>query len=133
MGNVKLDTVRQGVKLISKLMSEADQIGKADGKVTKSEIKELVDQFGDGGKMDAALNKVFKYVQASTGHSAPTTEEINKALSTAMKNIAKADKGAPGLSASEQKSLATTWKSIVDFAVEYKGTTVDQIMYPGHE
>ncbi len=130
---VKLDTVREGVELLSALMVQADEFGKADGKVSKYELKKLVDQFGDGGSMDAALNNLFKYVQASSGNTSPTTGEIDKALSTAMASIAKADKGLPGLDDKEQAALAKTWKSIVEFAVEYKGSSIDDLVSVGHE
>jgi hypothetical protein len=132
MANIKLDTVRAGVKLLSAVMKEADNQGRADGKVSAKEIKSFIDQFGDGGKLDDAMNKLFKYAQASTGKAAPTATEINKALSQAMKSIANADTNKNGLSASEEKTLAKTWKSIVEFATEYKGTSVDDIVAQGN-
>lgn len=132
MANVNLNTVRAGVRLLSAVMKEADNLGRSDGKVSKRDIENLKDTFGDGGALDKALDKVYRYTAAKTDKAAPTISDVNKALADAMKSIAKGDKnGDRALDTRETRQLAETWKAVVDFSKEYRGYSVDDIVMPG--
>jgi hypothetical protein len=134
MANVSLNSVRSGVRLLSSVLKEADNIGRTDGKVSRTDIQNLKDTFGDGGTLDAALDKVHRYAAAKTGKPSPTVADINDALSDAMRNIAKSDKnGNKKVDAAEERQLAATWKAVVEFSKEYKGVSIDQIVSQGHE
>lgn len=132
MAGVKLDTVRAGVKLLSGVLKAAEsEVGNANGRVTKTELRNIKDMYGDGGSLDAALTNIVKYAQAKYKVESPSISQLNSALADAMKNAAKADTNkSDNLSPTEQKKLATTWKSIVDFAADYKGTRVSDVISP---
>lgn len=131
MASVKLDTVRAGVRLLSGLLKKADFEGDVNGKVTKRELREFKDSYGDGGSMDAALDKVYRYAQAKYHVVTPTVAQLNKALADAMKNSAKADTNRDkGLDAAESRKMAATWKSVVEFSKDYQGMSVRDIMHP---
>ncbi|MBI3180902.1 MAG: hypothetical protein HYZ28_02025 [Myxococcales bacterium] len=131
MASVKLDTVRNGVKLLSGLLKEADFQGNESGKVSKRELRDFIDNWGDGGSLDDALKKVYRYAQAKYGTQAPSIQELNRALADAMRNAAKADKDhSKTLSVSERRALATTWKAVVEFAKDYRGSSVSDILHP---
>ena len=128
MPNIKLDTVRSGVKLLSGLMKRADEYNTDDGKVSRRDLTTLLGDWGDKGSMDTAMKAVLRYTQNRYDTGSPTYSEINKALGTAMKAIAKADKNkSKDLSATEMKTLAKTWDAIVDFSKEYKGSSVEEL------
>lgn len=125
----KVDDVRAGVKLLSGLMKKIDSEGDANKAVTKSELTDFVDSWGDGASLDAALSKVFRYAQARFDVSEPTIAQLNKALSDAMKGVAKGDLDKSGdVSATEKKALAATWKAVIDFSTDYKGSSVRDVM-----
>lgn len=132
MAGVKLDTVRAGVKLLSGVLKAAEQeMGNGNGKITRTELRNIKDMYGDGGSLDAALTNIVKYAQAKYGVSSPSVSQLNAALADAMRNAAKADTNkSDNLSPTEQKKLATTWKSIVDFAADYKGSRVSDVVAP---
>ncbi|MEW5740747.1 MAG: hypothetical protein AB1938_17600 [Myxococcota bacterium] len=131
MASVKLDTVRSGVKLLSGLLKKADQEWNSNGKVSKRELNDFIDSYGDGASMDKALENVYKYAQAKFKKSEPSVAELNKALADAMRNSAKADKNdSKDLSPTERRTMAKTWDSVVEFAKDYKGSSVRDIMYP---
>jgi hypothetical protein len=134
MASIKLDTVRSGVKLLSGLMKAADTElaeANADKKVSNFELKAFKDNFGDGGSMDKAMAAVHKYAQAKYGVRNPSTTQLNKALADAMQFTARADiDKSKDLSPTERKALAKTWDSVVEFAKEYKGTSVRDIVTP---
>lgn len=134
MASIKLDTVRTGVKLLSGLMKAADtelSESNANKKVSNFELKGFKDFYGDGGSMDKAMTAVHKYAQAKFGVKDPSTTQLNKALADAMQFTARADiNKSKDLSPTEQKSLAKTWDAVVEFAKEYKGTSVRDIVSP---
>jgi predicted GH43/DUF377 family glycosyl hydrolase len=134
MASIKLDTVRSGVKLLSGLMKAADnELSESNGnkKVSNFELKGFKDFYGDGGSMDKAMTAVHKYAQAKYGVKDPSTTQLNKALADAMQFTARADiNKSKDLSPAEQKSLAKTWDAVVEFAKEYKGTSVRDIVTP---
>lgn len=130
MGNVKLDTVRGGARLLSKLAVEArSQEGTKAKRVTQGAVKDFLSYYGDSGSLDKALNSAFVYAQKKTGDKAPSLTDFNKALSDAVKGAAKGDvNGSKDLSPSEQKALAKTWQNLVSFSKDYKGMSVQQVM-----
>lgn len=134
MASIKLDTVRSGVKLLSGLMKEADNHlveANGDGRVSNFELKAFKDNFGDGGSMDKAMAAVHKYAQAKYGVRNPSSTQLNQALSDAMRFTARADiDKSKDLSPTERKSLSKTWDAVVEFAKEYKGTRVTDIVSP---
>jgi hypothetical protein len=134
MASIKLDTVRSGVKLLSGLMKEADNHlveANGDKKVSNFELKAFKDNFGDGGSMDKAMSAVHKYAQAKFKVRNPSTTQLNQALADAMRFTARADiDKSKDLSPTERKSMAKTWDSVVEFAKEYKGTSVRDIVSP---
>lgn len=138
MASVKLDTVRSGVKLLSGLMKAADNaedynLSKANGngKVTAFELKEFKDAYGDGASLDKAMSAVHRYAQAKFKVKEPTTAQLNKALADAMQFTARADiDKSKDLSVTERKSLAKTWDAVVEFAKDYRGTSVRDIVSP---
>lgn len=126
---VTLPTVREGVKLLSGVLKKIDAEGNGDAKVSRGELKNFIDGFGDGASMDAALNKVYRYAQKKYDVSSPSISELNKALSDAMKGVAKGDTNKSGnLSPTEQKAIADTWKAVADFSKDYKGSSVRDLM-----
>mgnify|MGYP003383273705 CR=1 FL=1 len=132
MANVNLNTVRAGVRLLSAVMKESDNLGRTDGKVSKRDIENLKDSFGDGGALDKALDKVYRYTAAKTDKASPTIKDVNTALADAMKAIAKGDKNKDSnLDTRESRQLAETWKAIVDFSKEYRGYGINDIVMPG--
>lgn len=131
MASVKLDTVRAGVRLLSGVMKRADLDGNENGRVSNTELKAFKDSYGDGGSMDKAMAAVHKYAQAKYGVSNPSADQINKALADAMRYTARADiDSSKDLSASERKALSKTWAAVVDFAKDYRGTSVRDIVTP---
>lgn len=131
MANIKLDTVRSGVKVLSGLLKKADFEGNESGRVSRTELRNFIDSYGDGGSLDAALSKVYSYAKARFKTDAPTVSELNKALADAMKGVARGDTNDnKSISATERRALASTWKAVADFAQEYKGMSVGDIMYP---
>jgi hypothetical protein len=60
---VSLPVVRDGVKLLSGVLKKIDAEGNGDAKVSRGELKNFIDGFGDGASMDAALSKVYRYAQ----------------------------------------------------------------------
>ncbi len=131
MAGVKLDTVRSGVKLLSGLLKAADNEMDGNGRVSAKDVKAFKDSFGDGGSMDAAMTKIVKYAQAKFGVQSPSITQLNQALSDAMKAAANADTNkSKNLSPTEQKALAATWKAVVEFAGDYRGTSVSDIVSP---
>jgi hypothetical protein len=133
MGQLKLNDARYGVELLSGLMQAADEeAARPDGKVSKNDIEQLIANHGDGATLDAAVSQVHKYAQAVTSSNSPTIKDINKALGTAMKAVAKADLDKSGaLDDSEQTKLAETWKAIVAFAIDYKDRDVTSLLHGG--
>jgi ribosomal protein L11 len=124
-----LTDVRAGVKLLSGLMKKIDAEGNANTRVSKGELKEFVDSWGDGASMNAALNKVYKYAQARFSVESPSIAQLNKALADAMAGVAKGDKNDSGnISPTEKRALADTWKAVVDFSKDYKGSNVRDVM-----
>ena len=131
MASVKLDTVRSGVKLLSGVLKEADLQNNEDGKVTSREIKDFKDSYGDGASLDKAMTAVHKYAQAKYGVTNPTEKQINSALADAMKYTARADiNGSKDLSPTERRALSATWEAVVKFAIDYKGSSVRDIVSP---
>jgi hypothetical protein len=138
MASIKLDTVRSGVKLLSGLMKAADNVedynlqkANGDKKVTPFELKDFKDNYGDGGSMDKAMSAVHRYAQAKFKVRNPSATQLNQALADAMRFTARADiDKSKDLSPTERKSLAKTWDSVVEFAKEYKGTSVRDIVSP---
>jgi hypothetical protein len=134
MASVKLDTVRSGVQMLSKLMKVADaELSESDGdkKVSNFELKGFKDVYGDGGSMDKAMSAVHKYAQAKYGVKEPSTTQLDKALADAMQFTARADiDKSKDLSPTERKSLAKTWDAVVEFAKAYKGASVSDIVSP---
>lgn len=125
----KVSDVRAGVKLLSGLLKKIDSEGNSNSAVSKTELKSFVDSWGDGASLDAALNKVFKYAQARFDVATPSVAQLNKALADAMKNVAKGDTNKSGnISPTERRVLADTWKAVVDFSKDYKGSTVRDVM-----
>ncbi len=125
----KLTDVRAGVKLLSGLMKKIDVEGTANGRVSKTELKGFVDSWGDGGSLNAALDKVFRYAQARFDVQSPSIAQLNKALADAMAGVAKGDTNDSGnISPTEKKALAATWKAVVDFSKDYKGSSVRDVM-----
>lgn len=131
MASVKLDTVRAGVKLLSGVMKRADLEGDENKRVSNSELKAFKDSYGDGGSMDKAMAAVHKYAQAKFKVTNPSTDQLNKALADAMKYTARADiDKSKDLSAAERRSLSKTWGAVVEFAKDYRGTSVRDIVTP---
>ncbi len=131
MASIKLDTVRSGVKLLSGVLKKADFEGNADGKISNGELKAFKDSYGDGASLDKAMASVHKYAQAKFGVTNPSATQLNKALGDAMQFTARADiDKSKDLSPTERKALAKTWDSVVEFAKDYKGTSVRDIVTP---
>lgn len=129
---IELATIKEGVKLISALMTVADKQGDKDGRVSKQELGELLDNYGDGASLDKALTLVHKYAEVGTGEN-PKRADINKALARAVNAATKADKNKNGLlSPSERKKLIATWNAVVDFSVDYKGYGLNDILHPSN-
>ena len=128
---IDIATVRGGVRLIAGLMTVADKQGDKDGRVSKQELGELLDNYGDGASLEKALTLVHKYAEVGFGEN-PKRSDINKALSRAMNAVSKADKNNNGLSPSERKKLIATWNAVVDFAVDYKGYSINDILHPSN-
>ena len=129
MSSVRMNTVREGVRLLAKVMKEADAQNTDDGKVSRRDVSNMLDVHGDGGAMDTAVQKLHAYARHLTGEQSPAVQDVNKALSKAMRSISRADANKNrSLSDTEQRDLATTWKAIVEFSKEYKGVSIDQIM-----
>ena len=123
----KLTDVRAGVRLLSGLMKKIDAEDKSC--VTTGELNEFVSSWGDGASLDAALNKVYRYAQAHYDVESPSSSQLNKALSDAMKGVARGDKDKSGkISPTERGALANTWKAVVDFSKDYKGSSVRDVM-----
>jgi len=131
MASIKLDTVRSGVKLLSGVMKRADFDGNENGRVSNTELKAFKDSYGDGGSMDKAMAAIHKYAQAKFGVTNPSADQINKALGDAMKYTARADiNKSKDLSAAERRTLSKTWDAVVEFAKDYRGTSVRDIVTP---
>ncbi|MDP3499769.1 MAG: hypothetical protein Q8S33_05530 [Myxococcales bacterium] len=138
MAAIKLDTVRSGVRLLSGLMKAADNredynLSKANGdkRLSPFELKEFKDAYGDGASLDKAMTAIHKYAQAKFGVKNPSTTQLNQALADAMKFTARADiDKSKDLSPTERKSLAKTWDSVIQFAKDYQGTSVRDIVSP---
>ena len=129
---IELETVKGGVKLIAALMTVADKQGDKDGRVSKQELGELLDNYGDGASLEKALTLVHKYAEVGFGEN-PKRSDINKALSRAVNAATKADKNKNGLlSPSERKKLIATWNAVVDFAVDYKNYSLHDILHPNN-
>lgn len=125
----KLTDVRAGVKLLSGLMKKIDSEGNANARVSKTELKDFVDSWGDGATLDAALKKVYAYAQKRFDVQSPSISQLNKALADAMAGVAKGDKNDSGnISPTEKRALADTWKAVVDFSKDYKGHGVRDVM-----
>jgi hypothetical protein len=125
----KLTDVRAGVKLLSGLMKKIDSEGNSNARVSKAELKEFVDSWGDGASLDAALKKVFAYAQKRFDVESPSIAQLNKALADAMTGVAKGDTNKSGnISPSEKRALASTWQAVVDFSKDYKGNNVRDVM-----
>lgn len=128
MAGVKIDTVRSGVQLLSGLLKRADENNDDNGKVSRADVKNFLEVHGDGASLDAALDRVYRYAVKKYDTANPTIAQLNKALADAVKAADRADGNKnDDLSAAERKSLATTWKAIVDFAADYKGMSVDDV------
>ncbi len=134
MPSIKTNDVRSGVQLLSGLLKEADaQAARPNGRVSTKDVQGLVDAYGDGGTFDAALTDVHRYASRKFGTSSPTTKQVDQALGDAMKFVARAakkDGDAKDLSPAEQKELAKTWKSVVEFAKDYAGPSVSDLTQP---
>ncbi len=131
MAGVKLDTVRSGVKLLSGVLKEVDNRYDGNKKLSRSELKDYIDTFGDGASLDSALDQVFKYAQKKFNTRQPTLSELNKALADAAKGAARADTDhSKTLSRAERRAMADTWQAVVDFAQDYKGSKVSDIVEP---
>ncbi len=131
MANVKLNEVRSGVKLLSGLLKAAEREGNRDGKVSRGELSEFLDYYGDGQFIDDAMSRVHKYTSHKFNTDTPTVAQLNKALSDAARASALADKDdSDSLSPSERTKMAATWKSVVSFAEEYSNFSVRDIMFP---
>jgi len=132
--SVSLDTARSGIKLLSGLMKEA-----VDNKhITKTSLKSTISDNGlDADRVVAgALKKVHDYTCNRYDTDAPTMTQVNKALGEAMRNIAKADNRGNDndmIDPSEFKKLATTWKSVMTFARDYEGYSVNDMLNMSHE
>ncbi|MBL8916089.1 MAG: hypothetical protein JNM17_35645 [Archangium sp.] len=125
----KLTDVRAGVKLLSALMKKIDSEGNANARVSKTELKDFVDSWGDGASLDGALKKVYAYAQKRFDVQSPSIAQLNKALADAMAGVAKGDKNDSGnISPTEKRALADTWKAVVDFSKDYKGHGVRDVM-----
>src|SRR2546428_1313020 len=122
-----LNTVRSGVQLLSAVMKEADAEGDGNRRVSSREIRDFLDSYGDGGSMDAAVKRMFAYAQNVAQSTSPAITDVNKALGKAMQYIARAADGS-SLSPAEYAGLAKTWKSVVKFARDYKGNSIDDIL-----
>ncbi len=128
MAGVKIDAVRSGVQLLSGLLRRADENNDDNGKVSRADVKSFIEAHGDGASMDAALDRVYRYAVKRYDTENPTIAQLNKALADAVKAATRADKNDNNdLSAAERKTLAATWKAIVDFAADYKGQAVDDV------
>jgi ribosomal protein L11 len=125
----KLTDVRAGVKLLSGLMKKIDAEGNNNARVSKAELKEFVDSWGDGASLNAALTKVYSYAQKRFDVESPSISQLNKALADAMAGAARGDTNASGnISPTEKRALAATWKAVVDFSADYKGSSVRDVM-----
>jgi hypothetical protein len=137
--NVPLDTIRQGVSLLSGVLIQADkQKAIPNGKISNAAVGNLIKLYGDGAEFDSALHDVQRFAAKRLGAGdsgrgdarfAPTVPETNKALGEGMQMIARAAQGGDLTPAAYDK-LAHTWKSIVDFAVAYKGSSVADLTTP---
>ncbi len=126
-----LSTARSGVKLLSGLFKVADKEGYVNNRVGPSDLKQMLDWYGDGASLDDALERVHKYACAKYDTSSPSLTQMNRALGDAMKAIANGDKdGSDDISDSERNALATTWKAVLDFSADYEGSTVRDILEP---
>src|SRR5688572_1771922 len=94
---VGVNTVRKGVSLLSGLLKEMDAQGNGNGRVSKTEVKNFLYNYGDGGTMDEAVEAIHRFAQNRSGTVSVPTKEMNKALGQAMRSIAKADSNKSGI------------------------------------
>lgn len=131
MADVPLNVARSGVQLLSALFKAADEEGFINERVNGREVNSLIDQYGDGATMDAAMLAVQAYAQARYQTSAPTLKELDRALGQAMRSIARGDLDKDkDIDPKERELLAKTWKAVLDFSADYEGYNLADIVQP---
>ncbi|MBI4819806.1 MAG: hypothetical protein HY791_26265 [Deltaproteobacteria bacterium] len=136
MAGIKTDTVRSGVSLLKGVLREADAQGNWNGKVSKSELQNFKESYGDGAQLDAAIDAIHKYASARYETSAPTVNQVGRALASAMRTIAKADTNKNGFISQaeiDKGADAPTWKAIIEFSRNYRDYNIDDIVAPQGE
>lgn len=127
-----LNDVRAGVGLLADLMREADaRSARPNEKVSAREVRDLNTAVGDGAELDAATTAVRRYAAERLGNSrrTPSLDDVDQGLGDGMRAIARASRRGR-LSETSYDRLAPTWQKIVDFAVKYRGQSIDELTQP---
>jgi hypothetical protein len=130
---IKVQTLREGASLLGGVVKTIDSGTDGDKRVSMREVSEFLTNNGAeiATVSRTALNRMFAYVTAKYGSDEVSLTQFNRGLSDAVKALAKAakkDEVDDSLSAAEKKSLAKTWKAVADFAAEYKGASVEEVL-----
>ncbi len=131
---IRVETVREGARLLAEILKSADGANDDNGQVAREEMKKILDTEGytKGTIVEAPLSLLRYAYRVGGSRVDPSLDTIDKAANKAIRAVEKAAAKTgdlEGLGGKEYKKLAPTFKNVVRFAIAYKGQEIDALFF----